>query len=240
MNDKVNIKEQLELLKRLQAVDSEMYDLTAEKETFPARISEIAALLETKKTGMEEADKVLKDLQVEQKERENDLQSCEEKIKKHESELAQIKTNKEYKAMLEQIESLKADISLLEEKIIVVLDKIEEAKRKFAAEKDAFDEERKRSDAEKSAIEEEKKKVEARLKELADLRSQFMGPVDPAILKRYEKILENKGKTALSAISGEFCSECNMRLRPQVINEARLNYNIVICENCQRILYPEE
>jgi len=82
--------------------------------------------------------------------------------------------------------------------------------------------------------------LDDRLKELEGGRVKLTEPVDGVLLKRYEKVLENRGKTALSLISGECCSECNMKLRPQIINEAHLNADIVICENCQRILYTED
>jgi predicted nucleic acid-binding Zn-ribbon protein len=63
---------------------------------------------------------------------------------------------------------------------------------------------------------------------------RFLGDIQVLI-----DVRKNRGKTAIAKIDGEFCGECNMKLRPQVINEARLKENVVICESCQRILYTE-
>ncbi|MBU1127913.1 MAG: hypothetical protein KKE01_02400, partial [Candidatus Omnitrophica bacterium] len=182
----------------------------------------------------------LKQLQVEKGEKENELASGEERIKKHEGELALIKTNKEYSVMLEQIESVKADVSLIEEKIIEALDKIELVQSKRAEEKKAFEEEVKKSDAERSLIRSEEKEISDRLGELSRKRGALIGAIEGKLLSMYERVLENRGKHALSKINGEMCEECNMRLRPQVINEVRSHKKLVICENCSRILYAED
>ena len=235
----MDIKEQLPKLLDLQKVDFEVYDLRAEKETFAEKINELDSLLEDKKTALGSAEEKLKALQVLKNEKENELRSGEERIKKHESELLQIKTNKEYTAMLEQIESAKADTSLLEEKIIGLLDDIEAAQAVLDKEKKLFEEERKRTEKEKVAVESRKKEINARLDELRGERDKLAGGLEERLLKRYEKILKNRGRCALSKIEGEFCEICNMRLRPQVINEVRLQKELITCENCSRILYTE-
>ena len=236
----MDIKGQLPSLLDLQKVDFEIYDLRVEKETFSEKINELDRLLEEKKTARASAEERLKALQVLKDEKENDLLSGEERVKKHESELLQIKTNKEYAAMLEQMDSVKADISLLEEKIIGLLDEIEAARAVLDEENKLFEEEREKTEKEKEAVRSREKKINARLDELNGEREKLTGSLDKRLLKRYEMILENRGRHALSKIEGEFCEICNMRLRPQVINEVRLQKELVTCENCSRILYTEE
>ena len=79
-----------------------------------------------------------------------------------------------------------------------------------------------------------------RLGELDAKRAGFIQDIDKGILSKYEKILENRGGTALGRVNGEFCGACHMTLRPQVINEAKLKKNPVFCENCARILYEKK
>ncbi|MGB2599338.1 MAG: C4-type zinc ribbon domain-containing protein, partial [Candidatus Omnitrophota bacterium] len=161
-------------------------------------------------------------------------------IKQLEGHLYQLKTNKEYKAIEQEIESIKADVSLLEEDIINLLDKVEEAKAKHEEEKKLFEEEKQKTGREQESINAEEKEIDARLNELNGKRKEFTQGIDAGILARYEKILENRGEKALSKVSGEFCGECNMTLRPQAINEAKIKKSPAFCENCSRILYAEE
>ena len=240
MTTNENLREQFLKLIDLQAVDAEIFDFKSQKADFPRRLEEIDKVLNGKKTGMEEASEALKQLQVDKSDKENDLADAEAKIKKFEGELALIKTNKEYSAMLEQINSAKADVSLAEEKILESMDKIETAQVRCEEEKKAFDEEAKKSDAEKATIQSEESEVATGLAELLKKRDTLTGGMGDQLLKTYERVLENRGRRALSRINGEMCEECNMRLRPQVINEVRLQKKLVICENCSRILYTED
>ena len=76
---------------------------------------------------------------VRQKEKENDLLSREEKIKKLMAQLYSLKSNKEYQAMEMEIKGLKADKSLLEDDILRCFDAVEAARhdgRDFALEVD--------------------------------------------------------------------------------------------------------
>jgi len=240
MPEKLDLKAEIKKLIKLQEVDSEIFDLQIEKETFPGKRQQLDDSLEEKNAGIKSADEKLKELQVVKNEKENDLQAAEERIKKHEAELAQIKTNKEYKAMLDQIDSLQADVSLVEEKIIGLFDEIESAQTDLDEEKRLFEEEKKKAEKEKGEIDSKEKKVDARLGELKGKREELVKDAHQGTLGRYERILENRGRRALSKVKGEFCEECNMRLRPQIINEAKLMKDLVVCENCSRILYITE
>ncbi|HNX91311.1 MAG TPA: hypothetical protein PKY78_05705 [Candidatus Omnitrophota bacterium] len=236
----LNLKEEIEKLKKLQHTDSEIYDLESVKSEFPAKIKEVDTRMEAQKTALNEAEVKYKNLQVEKKNKENDLKSSEDLIKKHEGELAKIKTNKEYKTMLEQIESVKANVSLLEEKILQLMDDVEKGQAECEKEKKLFEEEKKKFDKEKEALKSEEKKLDAQLADLKSKREALVGGIDPVLLKRYCKILENRGRAAIAKIEGNCCGECNFTLRAQVINETKIGKTLVFCENCSRILYTED
>ena len=77
-----------------------------------------------------------------------------------------------------------------------------------------------------------KEKIEA----LAKQKSEKIKEVKPEIASLYEQIVRSKRGLALVQVEGEDCPACQIQLRPQVINEVKLKENIVVCENCSRIL----
>jgi len=240
MADNMNLKEQLHQLIALQTVDSEIYDLETQKKAFPEKIKMMDALLEEKTVGLKNAEDALKKLLVLKNEKENDMRSKEEKIAKYQTDLYQIKNNKEYKALQQEIESIKADVSLLEETLIQLFDDIEVANIKMKDEKKLFEDEKGRIDLEKNVIHKQESEIDGKLKELESRMIASQNLVDESLLKMYKKILEHRGRAALSRINGEFCGECNMHLRPQVINCIQLHKEIIRCENCARILYADD
>ena len=130
------IHEQIKILVELQKIDAEIYFLKKELGTHPALKQKIEADFEKKKVHLKAAEDELKAVQLKQKQKEGDLQAKEEKIKKLQGQLYQLKTNKEYSVMEMEIKGLKADNSVLEEEILKLLDVVDLSKAKCAKEKE--------------------------------------------------------------------------------------------------------
>lgn len=231
--------EALKKLLILQETDGKIFDINAELEDFPLRLKRVEESLESKRSGMKEAEDALKALQVRKNEKETDIETKETKIKKYQADLFGIKNNKEFQSLQQEIGNIKADISVIEDELLFLFDGIEAAKTRFEEEKKKFEQEKMISDKEKAAIKEKEGELTAALTSYEVKRKELSSDIDPIVLGQYQKILNKWGRTAVSLIVGEFCGECNMQLRPQIINEASMGRRIVLCENCSRILYAE-
>jgi len=234
------IKEQIGLLIQLQVIDGEIYILNSEKSAMPGHIKAIEDKLEAEKTGIKQAEENLRALQVKLKEREVNLQQKEEQIKKLQAQLYQLKTNKEYSAMLTEIGGVKADNSLIEEEIIKLMDEIDLAKKKIIEEKELFKAEELKAQKEKDALSARSKEIEARLTELNTQREGIVPDIEKQVMARYEKVLKNKDGLAMVPVDGNACGGCHMNLPPQVISEVKLREDIIVCGSCLRILYIDE
>ncbi|MFC1804249.1 zinc ribbon domain-containing protein [Candidatus Omnitrophota bacterium] len=235
-----DLKSQIKNLVQLQKVDSQIHDLKYEKSQLPQEIEAITASFEAKKQSLAELEKETLDLEVKKKEGEVDLAAKEEQAKKFQGQLYSLKTNEEYKAMLQQIEGVNADASVVEDKILELLEKIEESKKAIVKERERLKEEEKLSGQEKAKIEVRIKEIDGQLAQLDAQRKQFSPGVDANILKQYERILANRDALAIVDIQDNACHGCNMSVPPQVINLIRMYERIVTCEVCNRILYIKD
>lgn len=240
MSEARPIKEQITFLIELQVIDGEIYALNREKNEKPRQLKAIEESLEAKKTGIKQAEENLKSLQVKLKEKEVTLQQKEEQIKKLQIQLYQLKTNKEYSAMLTEIEGVKADNSIIEEEIIGLMDEIDAAKKKIAGEKALFKKEEESAQKEKDTISSRIKEIDSRLAGLSVKREEILPNVEKQTLARYERILKNRDGFAMVPVEGGACGGCHMNLPPQVISEVKLREDIVVCGSCLRILYIDE
>ena len=235
-----SIKEQIGFLIDLQVIDAEIYILSKEKASMPGYLKSIDEMLERKKTGIKQAEDNLKNTQLKLKEKEGSLQQKEDQIKKLQGQLYTLKTNKEYSTMLSEIEGIKADDSLIEEDIIKFMDEIELAKKKIIEEKELFKTEESSALKEKEAVNLKAKEVDAKLLELSGKRGGISPNIEKQVILRYEKILKNKDGLAIVHIEDGSCGGCHMNLPPQVVSDAKLREDIIICGNCLRILYIED
>ncbi len=236
----VNLKLQLGNLVKLQAVDSEIYSLRTEKSAKPEEIKAIEAAFEAKKTHLAELDKKSLDLQKQRKDKELELVSKDEGIKKLQGQLYSLKTNKEYQTMLQQIQDAKADSSIIEDKVLELFDKADEVKNEVEREKQKLKEEEKVFLTEKKKIDYRVKEIDDRLAQLEGQRKQVLPDVDPKVLSQYERILTNRDGLAIVTVKGNSCGGCNMFVPPQVINLINMYEHIITCEMCNRILYIDE
>ena len=235
----INFEEQIKMLIELQQLDTEIYSRKRVLNVVPERMKELDATLNEKSTNMKNLEEESKAVQVQRKEKEVDLQTKEQTIKKYQTQLFQVKTNKEYSSLEKEIANIKADNSLLEEEILILFDKTDEIQKKVAAEKQILENEKKKIADEKKKIEDERKAAEAEINDLVAKRTAFTEKIEKRILSQYERILENRDGSAMVPVVGDACGGCNMNLPPQVINEAKLKKHLTFCGNCARILYSD-
>lgn len=236
----VNLKEQINKLVELQAVDSQTYNLHMERDAKPQDLQKLDMSFEEKKKNLADLEKKLQDLQKQRKDRELDLGSKEENIKKTQVQLYQLKTNKEYSAMLKEIDGIKADASVLEDQIIEILDQIDTAKNNIEKEKRRLQEEEKRVNEEKKKIQLRIKEIEEKLAQLNAQRDRIIPNIEQRIITQYERVLKNRDWLAIAPVKNNACQGCFMNVPPQVINLIKMYERLVTCEVCQRILYIEE
>ena len=235
-----DLKSQIRSLINLQKIDSEIYVLKYEKESKPERIKALDAAFEEKKQRLENLDKNFLDLQKQKKDKELELASKEEAAKKLETQLYQLKTNKEYQTMLQQINDAKADASVIEDKILELMDQIDNTKAEIDKEKQVLQQEEKLLNEEKNKIQNRIKEIDDRLSQLEAQQKQIIPEIDLKILPQYQRILKSRDGLAIVSVKDNSCGGCNMHVPAQVINLIKMYERIITCEVCNRMLYIED
>lgn len=235
----IDLKAQIITLAKLQTIDTEIYTLKSEKEAKPVEIKTLETAFEAKKQSLAELDKALQDIQKQRKDRELELSSKEEGAKKLQSQLYQLKTNKEYQTMLQQIADTKADSSVIEDKVLGLLEQQDKVKNDIEIEKTNLAGQEKIFSSEKKKIDGRIREIDDRLAQLDGARKQITPGVDQKLLSQYERILANRDGLAIVPVRDNSCQGCNMYVPPQVINLIKMYERIITCEVCNRMLYIE-
>ena len=232
--------DQLDILKRLQAIDGELFRLRKEEKERPKELERAAAQVAAQEAAVKAAESKLTALQLTQKEKEGELQTREAQVKKLQGQLFQVKTNKEYSAMQHEIEALKADNSLLEEAILKTFDAIDQAAKARKAEQAKLAEQQEQLRRERERVERELETIRAQIGKLELDRKTLTPDAPKASLAIYERILGIREGLAMVPLLNDSCGGCHRRLPPQVVNQVYLKADLVTCESCNRILYFDE
>ncbi len=236
----VDLKTQITALVKLQELDSEIYALNNEKTAKPQEIKALEISFESKKLGLAELEKKSLDLQKQRKEKELELASNAEVVKKLQGQVYSLKTNKEFQTMQQQIADTKADGSVIEEKILLSFEESDKIKSQIEQENLKLKEDEKIFFAQKNNVQARVKEIDERLSQLDAQRKQIIPDIDAKMLPEYERILHSREGLAIVTVKNNSCGGCHMLVPPQVINLIRMYEHIITCEMCNRILYINE
>lgn len=232
--------EDLNLLLRLQRIDSETMDLKTREEEIPETIRSLEA--EMARRG-KEIEKEVQRIGEDNKRRgmlELELEIANETVKRYQRQLLDVKTNKEYTALLHEIEGEKDKISKLEEEILTLMDEIECLGRELEASRRDLETRRRSSEEETQHLEGELRDVNDQIAIKEDERKRVVARLKDDLLERYERIRERWGRLAVVALDREVCGGCFATLPPQFVSEVRKGDKVLICEHCGRILVWKE
>lgn len=224
----------------LQKFDGEIYHLKRKLKENPLTIHELQQEFEKEKSKLHALEAQLKAVLLDRKQKELELRSKEDEIIKTNAQLSQIKTNKEYAAKIAEIENIKADKSIFEEKILVSYDEGDAVNAEIEKEKKIVAEHERKFLSKRKEIEEDTQVSEGQLAALNTQRKQMLTGLEGSFLRQYERTLEHKDGLAIVALDGVTCGGCYMNVTQQKINLIKMHEEIVTCDMCTRILYLED
>lgn len=226
-----------DLIIELQRLDADIHNASLVLEGIPRLVQDVDKRIEATIQLVADAKDKLARNQKKRRDLENEVKDLKVQIGKYKRQLNEVKTNKEYTALLREIEETQNKVDALEEAIIAEMlsaDDVEE-EIKAALHRQAQDEDVLKK--EKIVLDEKLKETEARFAALNKEREAILPRIPRDPMRLYEAIFQKKGGTALSPVTGDFCAMCHMRVRPQMLNEIRDKTAVLLCENCGRILY---
>lgn len=232
--------EQLNLLIGLQEIDAKIRALVEQKKRMPEALANLENKRAAIKADFEKSKENLAAAQKNKRDREKDLEVGAQKVEKLKARTSEIKNNKEYQALLKEIEAAEQENKVVEDDILALMEKIDTASAAIiAAEKQAKDDEA-TIQTEQKEMETEFIKIDAELNGVEQARQEQLSRIQPAVLAQYQKLLISKAGVAIAEARGEACSGCYMSIPPQVFVNVKKNDSIITCPQCGRILYYKE
>jgi len=227
------------IVRELHRLQRSAHDLREEMGRAPRQTELQQAKAEKQQARYHEEQEALKRLKVDTHKKETDLKSKQQLIEKHQIQLNQASSRKEYDALKTEIALELNQCKQIEDEI---LNMFEETDR-LAAELPALAESVKaaREETARAVQEIEKRKGELgqRLTEVEKEIKEVEGQLPADVKTQYDRLIAYRGEDALAALNGRTCTACYTEITAQNYNDLR-NGQFVICKSCGRILYLSE
>ena len=221
----------------LQGLDIEIRKVLSLLDKIPAQVEAIDRKIEAATQTLNQARENLSLNQKKRRDLEGEVKDIKAHISKYKLQLNQVKTNREYQSLLKEVSDNQQKIDRLEEEIIGELLNADQIEADIRAAVECDREEKTRFDREKTTLAGEREYWEEQVRDLEARKQALLPqiPEDQAAL--YERIALRMGGQALSPVTDDFCILCHVRIRPQMLSELIEKSEILLCENCGRILY---
>lgn len=177
-------------------------------------------------------------------------------LKRYQEQIGSVRTQREYSALLQEIDTAKEQIrqaaessSAAAEQETEATQRLEEAREGFTELAARYEEALAKWEEEKPAAKKESERLRAEIETLRESLPQ-------QALSVYDRVEERYGNSPLATVRSVerprgpaiySCSACNYRVRPQAVvtlqrlaAEESQSGELVLCDGCRRILYFDE
>ena len=234
------VEQKLKALYELQTIHTKIDKIRQVRGELPMEVSDLEDEVAGLETRIQKIKADLDDLEDSIVSRKNMIKDALANTKRYESQLNEVKNNREYDAISKEIEIQGLDVQVSEKKIKEFTFEI--ANKTQVYEKALFDLEERKKDLEvkNSELENIKSETQKEEQELTVIANQAELIIDERLLTAYKRLRGNaKNGLAVVTIQRDSCSGCFNQIPPQRQLDIRQHKKIIVCEHCGRILVDE-
>lgn len=227
-------------LRTLQEVLSEKYDLQAQIEEAPKKLSSQDELLARLKTEFIAKNAVYEEVRSKVAKLKTDLADADATRERSEKSMDSISSHREYEALDKEIkdateleQTIRKDLQREEKSLAELNDSLKQDENMIQSQETELNEG-------KASLQNEVNGYKERLNELKKQEDELVPGVDPEIIFKFQRIIKSKHSKGIVAVKGNVCDGCHMILPAQFANEVHVGDKIVFCPYCSRILYYQE
>ena len=231
------MKEKLTLLISLQECDSQLVKLSSKKVKLPEKICKMEEEFRLYKESIEQNKRKYEELKAQRAEGEANIKKLSDGMIKTRERLLEVKNNKEYQAMLKEIETSEKTKSDLESRIIALMEEMEKLIVLVKKDEEILKQAESNHEKEKKIIEDDLNAIDVDTVTWTEKRAVLEKSVPADLLARYERIRKRNNGIGVIPVWKAVCGGCHMNIPPQLYNELQRSDDLLSCPNCNRIMY---
>lgn len=227
----------LEKLIRLQQLETSAENARRKIADHPERAQALDARLQSAKDAVAGVKARLAAAQEKRRGEEKEVSTVQTRLAKYKDQLLELKTNREYTAMLHEIDTAQNDIKAREDRILEIMMESDELTAEVKKTEADLKVAEKEIAAERAVLEKEVAQLQVEIDTTAAARAALVPQIDRTALAIFETTAKGRKGVAVAEARNGLCTICHVRLRPQMFNEVLKNESIIQCDSCRRILY---
>ncbi len=240
MAKELTVAEKLKNLYDLQTLDSKIDEIAVLRGELPMEVRDLEDEISGLETRIAKLDKGVKENEEMISKHQAAIQESNALIERYSSQLDNVKNNREYEALVKELELQKLDIQLAEKRIGQVQKDMSSKKETLENTQERLEKKTKDLGIKKTELEDIISKTDAEEKKLKSSIDKARGKIEDRLIKGYDRIRHAyRNGLAVATVERNSCGGCFNRIPPQIQLEISLQKNIIACEHCGRILVDD-
>ena len=231
------MQEELQLLRDLQELDQKKLEIDQQRQQEIREQERLQAEIDRLREMVDELDTQIAAVESAKSELQISLTKEQDNVVRSEERLPQIKTQKEYVAVLKEIDTAKKLAKELETQIAGKDEELSNLNADKAEKVGELAKLREQSSGQQQEIDTKLADLDAELAAMSKQRDGLVRDLPTPLRKRYELLLKRRGGMAVVEAAGGACLGCNMHLPPQLYNSLYLAKEVQSCPHCNRLLF---
>ncbi len=234
------MNDDLGLLLKLQVIDYDCGELERSKEYLPDMMENLTREIQEAKQAFETTTLALEESRIRQKNLELEIATRESELQKYQQQMMSIKTNKEYDALVAEIDVSKAAISEMETDLLETIEAIGGMEKEIDEHKDKCSKVEENNKHQLEILQEKVDSIGDVMSGKQQEREGVKSSISRQTLSMYERVRRSRGGDAVVVVKKRACGSCYKSLTPKKVQEIRKADRIHTCESCGRLLFWDE
>jgi predicted nucleic acid-binding Zn-ribbon protein len=160
---------------------------------------------------------------------------------KTQGRLHEIKTNKEYSAVLAEMAVGKQRITAIEDQVLNLMEHIEQSRRTAQMQERYVQEAMQAFTEQRKHVQQSQQTLTKQLMLEQEKRQQIVVDLDEKLYALYHRLAVQRGSQVVVYVQNGTCGGCHLKVQPQLVSEIRQQNTLITCPHCQRMLFwPSE
>jgi predicted nucleic acid-binding Zn-ribbon protein len=234
------LDEKLKVILKIQSIDIRFDEISREKENAPKELEKLRQDLDLLKKAMEQDLSTLEELKKERRSVERELEEVEAKFKRSKLRLDEVKSNKEYQAVLKELEEIKEITNEKEELVIKWMEEIEIQEEECAQNALRWEESQKERVNKERQFTERMRELDKEVHYLIESKAKLSQEIDGDMLSRYNRLRAHLRDRVVVPVIEAVCHGCHLGIPPQQYNTIMKGDSTQVCPNCSRMIYWDD
>jgi uncharacterized protein len=208
-----------------------------ERDTIPSELVEVDREYREKVEAVERLKSRRAEAELERRKAHSELSEHREKLRKYQTQLRAVQNQREYGAVLNEIDGVEKLVRSAEDRILNLDDELEKTAKELATREEMLPLETEQHEERLKDWRSAQRAINEELSSAQKEIDRLQAAMHPRDRSEFQRLMDKKGGLAIVLVSGGSCSACHVKVRPAAMQSLKAGREIVYCDSCKRILY---